>query len=269
MYLGKTVGTNEDCEPSIRRSKRQSVLEGKAKVSNKKHAINSVVKTSNEKKVSVPIFPSIRTRTSPKSLFTSVHSLSSAQKLCLKEMGFGEMEKFNIDLIPAKLGFFVVENFDDSNLVIKVSGGAIQVTKEAIHEMLGIPIGGITIDSLDENKQDDVIVREWRRQFVSNEIGLGDLKKKIVQNKLSDWNFRLNFIVLFSNIIGGCKMRGKCDLNILKKIRADTNIAGIDWCSFILSRLKGCKKNWKNDEMGFYYAGPVPLLMVCIFLKKI
>ena len=53
---------------------------------------------------------SLQTRTSLKLLHTAIHSLSKAQIVCVKEMGFGGLLNMKTDGVPAKLGYYVVNS---------------------------------------------------------------------------------------------------------------------------------------------------------------
>ncbi|KVH94963.1 hypothetical protein Ccrd_002968 [Cynara cardunculus var. scolymus] len=90
----------------------------------------------------------LRTRTSPKPLYTMIQNLSPSQIECVKEMGFEGLLNMKTDGIPAKLGYYVVDSFDSKNMMIKLENGVIPVTVKKIHEMIGAPIGGAQLDSL-------------------------------------------------------------------------------------------------------------------------
>ena len=46
-------------------------------------------------------------------------SLTPAQQEYVKGLGFGSLIDFNIDKLPRKLVYYVVDNFDSSKMVIK------------------------------------------------------------------------------------------------------------------------------------------------------
>lgn len=227
-------------------------MKRKAALKNKKVCMK--VKKRNAYEITT-VYHAIKSRSSPKALFTALRMLKTEQKRCLRSMGFGPMLEFNVDEIPSKLGYYVVDNFDDDVLVIRVNGGSIQVTKELIHEMLRVPIGGSTWDSMEVTRRDRPIKVEWRSQFNNTEISPSDLKRKIDESDVADWNFKLNFLMLFCNTMVGCKMRGKCDKNILKYIREDIEVKSIDWSLYLLNSLKGCKKDWSGAQSRRFYAG--------------
>ena len=61
----------------------------------------------------------IRTRTSPKVLFHLMKKLTFAQRKDLIDMGFGSLYDMAIQDIPGKIGLFVVDNFEPSEMKLK------------------------------------------------------------------------------------------------------------------------------------------------------
>ncbi|GJR62939.1 hypothetical protein Tco_1505101 [Tanacetum coccineum] len=62
----------------------------------------------------------------------------------------------------------------------------------------------------------------------------------------ADMNFKLNFIVLFSSLMGNIKQKGVCDRKILDYIIPNTNLLDINWCEYVWRSLKTCKSRWKR-----------------------
>nr|GFA26631.1 hypothetical protein [Tanacetum cinerariifolium] len=119
-----------------------------------------------------------------------------------KEIGFGGILDFKVDGIPGKLGLYVVHNFDEHKMEIKLARGSLVITKELIGDMLGIKNEGI--DILDGTPvRDNEMVRIWLEQYEDpKDIKPADVKLKICKSVNVDMNFKLNFIVLFTTIMG-------------------------------------------------------------------
>ncbi|KAI3676169.1 hypothetical protein L1987_85769 [Smallanthus sonchifolius] len=88
---------------------------------------------------------SVRTRSSPKSLSDATRNLSGEQKDCVRAMGFEKMLSFNVDGIPGLLGHYVVDNLDTKSMTVKLERCSIKITKEVIHQLIGVPLGGTKI----------------------------------------------------------------------------------------------------------------------------
>ncbi|KVH87447.1 hypothetical protein Ccrd_025311, partial [Cynara cardunculus var. scolymus] len=61
---------------------------------------------------------------------------------------------FSIEYIPSRLGFFVVDNFDDERMVLKLSVGELEIAKYSVQKMLGFPTGPIRITQKRTNSND-------------------------------------------------------------------------------------------------------------------
>lgn len=79
-------------------------------------------------------------------------------------MGFGSMIGFNIDGLPNKLVYYVVDNFDPEDMVIKTNKGHIKCDRPAVIDVFGVPNGGTDIDDL-EYKGGCEFVGQWVDQF--------------------------------------------------------------------------------------------------------
>ncbi|GKA80825.1 hypothetical protein Tco_0787517, partial [Tanacetum coccineum] len=85
----------------------------------------------------------INTRMSPRHLKDVLKSFTPQQVKVLEEMGLGDYHN-NFDFIstPGKLGLWIVKNFDpETDTIRMLDGRKIKVTRELIHEILGVPMG--------------------------------------------------------------------------------------------------------------------------------
>ncbi|GJU95372.1 hypothetical protein Tco_1320128 [Tanacetum coccineum] len=204
----------------------------------------------------------IETRNSPRAFFNAISKLSPVQKSCLEQLGFGKLIHFKVEGIPSKLGFYVVNNFDQNTMEIKLDNGSLLITMELIADMIGIINKGVDIWAKNVVK-DAVMTKNWLDQFggIKN-INQNHVKHVIRNSRIADMNFKLNFIVLFTSVMGCVKTKGICDLSVLNHMREDTDIANINWCSYIWTCLKKCKDGWNNTVTNSFFLGPLTLLTV-------
>ncbi|GKA95628.1 hypothetical protein Tco_0817723 [Tanacetum coccineum] len=189
--------------------------------------------------------------------------LKPNQKACLEEIEFGGMVDFKVNGIPSKLGLYVVDNFDDNKMEIKLSKGSIILTKDMIGEMLGLKNEGLDILEGNPNR-DDEMMRNWKQQYGdAKEIKPIDVKMRMRKSEEADLNFKLNFIVLFTSIMGNIRQKGVCDTSILDYITPNTNLSNINWCEYVWRALKTCKKGWKKGKKDSYFRGPLTVLTMC------
>ena len=231
------------------------------KESKKKKESDSEVRVSNS-------MPSIRIRTTPAQLATVMTSLTPAQKECIKGMGFGSMIGFNIDKLPGKLVYHVVDNFDGTEMVIKNRAGDIQIDRDSVHDVFGIPKGHIDISSL-EFKADFEFISEWFNQFPNRkDIRPSAICTQILNsNGATDKLFKMNFLMLFANTMASSESNGKVKFDVLNYLSKDVDIASLDWCGFVLKNLKYSKSQWhRNDVNKNFYAGPATFLTVSVYV---
>lgn len=205
----------------------------------------------------------IRTRTSPKSLFNAIQGLKENQRNALVEMGFEGMLGFRVDGIPSKLGFYVVDNFDHREMRLHLKNGSIEITTNSVHDMFGIPNGPTKLEDLVINDEVESSVSVFKEIHGKNKILPNDVAKYIASSTEADWNFKMNFLVLFANIMGESMHNGYCTLNILSYIQRQTNVRDINWCGYIMDCLKRTKEGWSRDNPGSKYSGPLTFLTVC------
>ncbi|GJW85756.1 hypothetical protein Tco_0158901 [Tanacetum coccineum] len=166
-----------------------------------------------------------------------------------------------VDGIPSRLGFYVVDKFDIVAMEIKLKKDSLVVNKEVISEMLGLRNKGINI-LMNKVSGNEEMIQEWKDQFdvPEKDITPSIIKSKIRRSTVVDFNFKLNIIMLFANIMGCCKKTGSCEFEILKHISRDTNLCNINWCQYVLDSLPLCKDGWKKELLNNFFCGPVTLL---------
>nr|KAJ0188508.1 hypothetical protein LSAT_V11C900499290 [Lactuca sativa] len=177
----------EDPNPVISQNKRKSPTVAIAKVvkHQEKKAREDVgnpqsiktrvkVKKLNNRKskkgvhLGIPIQPRrIHIRTSPKILFSTMHSLTIGQKEYLSSIGFGPLLNIRVDGSASRIGYYVVNNFDPKHMVLNVDHGEIPINRQLIHDMLGLPLGNTNINSLKLTPAEDKTVDLWSAHFKS------------------------------------------------------------------------------------------------------
>ncbi|GKA62782.1 hypothetical protein Tco_0762301, partial [Tanacetum coccineum] len=96
--------------------------------------------------------------------FNAMSQLSPIQKSCLQHLGFGKLLNFKVNSIPSKLGFYVVDNFDDKKMEIQLEHTSIEINMELIADVIGIINKGVDIMDVDIVK-DEEMLKNWEEQF--------------------------------------------------------------------------------------------------------
>lgn len=205
-------------------------------------------------------YPCIRSRVSPNSLMTAIRSMNEEQKQAVIDIGFGSILNMKFEEIPTRIGYFVVDNFDERTGKIKLKNGSIHVTKQVIHDMLGVPMGGLEIKAENKSKSDDAVTLEWRSQFDKPTIRPTDVARMIANSNEAGRKFKLNFLVLFASCMAEGTKLGICNQKFLPSIGEDIDIKTLDWCGYIMDCLKVSKVGWNRDNRQSFYSGPLTLL---------
>ncbi|PWA44336.1 hypothetical protein CTI12_AA526920 [Artemisia annua] len=200
-----------------------------------------------------------RKKETPTALYSALSILSAEREKVLIDMGFGGLIGMKIHDLPGFLGYHVISEFDDEEMKLPTSNGPIEVTEYKVHEIMGIPKGGVSIDCLEERKPNDPFIKEWFQQFPSGkkDIRPNDITDVIVGSNDHGKLFRMNFLMLFANTMGICDTHGACSMNILKRINDNIieRVESINWCKFIIDCLDQSLKRWKKNK-STHFTGP-------------
>lgn len=112
----------------LKRRKTQNIKKNERKIKRK----------TKKKTVKQPKYPTCRTISSPKPLYDAMSCLSSERKKYLKEMGY-----------------YVVDYFHTPNMELRLQRGSIKVTRQKVHEMLGVPMRKRKLEDLEPREFDD------------------------------------------------------------------------------------------------------------------
>ncbi|GJU19268.1 hypothetical protein Tco_1152610, partial [Tanacetum coccineum] len=220
-------------------------------ITTKSTEIQEAQSKNKGKKGKSKVNQSVRTRSSPHPLYESLRFLSTSQKNTLIDMGFGYLIGMNIHYIPSHLSKYIIQNFNQSRMSIKLRNGSIKITPALIKEVLGIPFGGQRLVKVSDNE----LIEQWKAQFDKPITP----KRVAAMTKKTDGAgimFKLNFLVVFFNVICASKEDGGSNLDILDFINEDADISNLDWCTYVWD----CMKNTKKQKT--YYCGSVTLLML-------
>nr|GEU48346.1 hypothetical protein [Tanacetum cinerariifolium] len=95
------------------------------------------------------------TRSSPKSLYEGMSGLSEDRKRCLKEIWFEGYIHFSITELPSTMAYHVIENFHAPSTKLRLQKGSIKATRQKVHDILGIPMGKMKLEDLEQRPYND------------------------------------------------------------------------------------------------------------------
>ena len=159
----------------------------------------------------------LRIKSSPSSLIDAVKVMSEEQREAVIDMGFESLLNMKMHQCPARLGHYLLEMFDDTNLIMRTGKGEISLTPQIVHEVLGIPIGSKSLEEVKRVKRKNPLLKLWEEQF-GTDIAKGVVVKKIEETDDDGILFKLNFMTLFSNCFHECYTSGNCKKDIVYKV---------------------------------------------------
>lgn len=198
----------------------------------------------------------------PGKLSLTLKTLSDVQKEAVKKMGFGSLLGMNLDTIPGKLNYMLVDNYDPTRNRLKVNNRWINITKELVHDVMGLPMGGENIKELESCAYNDPVLQQWKAQYPKKLYSAKAYSRLINETEEDDIMFRLNFLILFINTFVESKLMGTCEVKIVEKLIPISDVSCLDWCQYMIDCLETKKYCWKRDDRTCYYTGPMTLLLV-------
>nr|KAJ0226339.1 hypothetical protein LSAT_V11C100033850 [Lactuca sativa] len=102
-------------------------------------------------------------------------------------------------------------------------------------------------------------------------IRLNAIKKDIVCTTKADFNFKLNFLVLFVNTFCESTSMGRCNLFPLSYISRKTDINTIDWINYVLDcvvRRKNSYIPYSDNSYFFFYADNIHTEALTVTRKR-
>lgn len=215
----------------------------------------------------------LQTRISPTNLKNIIDNCTPGQYKLLEEMGFGHYcGEFNFESTPTALAMWLCKNFDaDSSTLVLSENRKIKVTKELIHEILGIPMGEIKVNALRETTTADATTVKWRStlplsvydpdapKLSQKKIPISRLEAYLSGSSDESWAFKVGFLVVFFSIFAHGNKDGSVNQRFLPSIEDIENVPKLDWCTYCLECMK---KELKGFKPRVFFAGPVLLLAV-------
>lgn len=136
----------------------------------------------------------------------------------------------------------------------------ISIDESVVHKILGVPIGGVNLDTVDTDDMSADLIRRWKLQYKKEKIRPSDVSNTIIDSDDDGELFKLNFLVLFVNSMAECSPAGACLNHFLTKIGSTDMIRNINWSGYILDCIRRSKRKWKRDTYDNFYSGPLTFL---------
>ena len=198
-----------------------------------------------------------------------IYFLTPEQKKWVRRTGFGLLLDFQLEMLPAKLAYNVLQIFDHNKVSLKLKDDDIEIQEQDVCDVLGLPYGGlrITFDS-DEKYLDRTI--SWHAQFNTHKDDEQITTQMIVQvmrNQEVNDNFKLNFILVMANVLIGTRGASYIDKKLLKINDNLDNLQKYNWSEYLISYLVVATESWNNTTTTFFRGSLIFLTVRYHFLK--
>lgn len=230
--------------------------------------MNSRSKDAQQPKRKHSIKSSSRVVPAPLYSATTTVLLTHEQKELIQSIGFGSILDLGINEIPVLLGRYVVDNFNHETSSICLPTGKIQITRQSIHDLLAVPIGGEKIVTRQRHKKSDKVTQIWKQQFTVKNIRPSDVVEQLKENKYIQDKakrkqlFVLNFLVLFTSCMIARNKLGTCNATFLPLITSIDRASQLDWCGYILDCLIEAGKELSLGKTGAFFGGSLSTLVL-------
>ena len=219
-------------------------------------------------------FPMVKIKNFPGPLYEVMKNLKNKQKEAVKSLGFGSLLQFDLNVMPSRLGYWLLQRFDGKSGTLTVFDQTIHITNELVFHTFGFPMGKYAVDVRDVLKErSNEIYIKWKKQFKSNNSRLyvnkdlmPVLRNQIKKNDSGEL-FQMNFIVLFCTILSHVVSTGTMNTAVIPSLFDLTRVRQLDWCGYVVEYLKSERLVW--DERKPYFGGLLLLEVISLSLMQI
>ncbi|GKC66075.1 hypothetical protein Tco_1098673, partial [Tanacetum coccineum] len=210
----------------------------------------------------------INTRMSPSHLKNVLNTCTLTQIMDLNELGMGHFHNnFDFESTPRELGIWVVKSYDHETHTLRMGDGRIiKVSRELIHEILGVPMGENKVISLPTTTSEDKTITDWRytTPLTEDRIHITRVDDHVSSLTANGWPFKVGFLVVFFSILAQGNKDGTVNQRFIPTLRNIDEFQNYDWCQFILDYIKSEVIEFKLRS---YFVGPLHLLAVCFLTE--
>ncbi|XP_021752593.1 merozoite surface antigen 2-like [Chenopodium quinoa] len=109
------------------------------------------------------VYGTLRNRMSPSSVVNVFKEFFEDQLTAIRAIGFGSLEFLKVSQLPLQLGFWLVKHFDAHSCTLNIpDSDPFKITEQHVHDVLGLPAGGMEMDANLFSK-DDKVINQWKK----------------------------------------------------------------------------------------------------------
>lgn len=196
-----------------------------------------------------------------------INGLTIEQREWVRNSGFENLLEFKLEILPAKLAYQVLKAFDHTTMSLQVSNEKISITEEDVFDIFGLPYGGETVKFASTDSERNRII-EWKDQFPEKDqdsITTSMLVERVKGAQVDDI-FKLNFLLIMSNVLIGTPTHSYMDKQLVKFDDDLDQCVHYNWAEFLLKYLASAKDSW-NHTASLFSRGSLIFLTVSFYTR--
>lgn len=209
-----------------------------------------------------------KSRNSVRILNEMIYALSDKQQQWVTDAGFGSLLNFELVEMPQRLAYRILEVFDEISCKLVLKSGDVEITEQAVHDVLGLPCRGSEI-KFKEDERTTQRINQWRSQFELAEgqslVKASEVVDIMKQTGDVDELFKMNFLVLMTNVLIRSNTNNSVAQTILTLDDIIDNCSKYNWAQYLLKSLVITKRRWMRTA-SLFYTGPMIFLLVSSIL---
>ena len=201
-------------------------------------------------------------RVKPCILKNTIDNLSVAQKQWVADTGLGTVLMFDINEYPEPLSYLIADSYKLDESSFYIEGYKFSVSENDVHEILGLPKGDLSIDYISNYEKREA----WKSQFSdlprSWAITASDVCDAMKLSSVVDMNFKLNFLIIMSNVLIKGSTTPYLSLKMLGFSGDVDQCFKYNWCKALMQSLNECFAHWCIDRARKHFTGSIPFCLV-------
>ncbi|KAL1805342.1 hypothetical protein ACET3Z_028410 [Daucus carota] len=248
-------------DTNLPKKKKPTIILPTMRYNNKESVVIEGAKHINKQKDEVKL------RVSPRLFGEVIYFLTPEQRKWVQKAGFSLLLEFQLEMLPAKLSYNVLQIFDHNSVSLKIKDKEINITEDDVFDVLGLPHGDLSIRLGTEDEYRERI-DAWLAQFKYDKDQITAQRLvQVMRGQPVTENFKLNFLLLMSNALLGTTTSSYIDRQLLRFDDDLDNLRKYNWPEFLLDYLVLATENWNRTTTTFFRGSLVFFTAVPILQK--
>ncbi|KAL6530985.1 hypothetical protein OROHE_014467 [Orobanche hederae] len=264
------VTLDKENEKAKAKSKGKASMFNEEDISEEKEDGDMNVNAGNEEDAEDESFPSLPSRCNLITFTKTLSKLNEKQVSAIDEMGFQALRDLNINTIPLRLAYWVVDNFKHNSSELLLTGNRrILVTEDDVTRIYGFPKGKRFVQRF--QKKDESQLFDEMMDYIPDTQRHKITIKKFHEAALScidggAWFKRL-FMVAIQDTFMESTANGYVSPFILNCLSYLNRIKDLNWSEYVMRSLIENKTAYA-EEIASHFIGPLLFLVIIVLYRS-